>query len=185
MTDTSRFDTVPLERTALLAEFADARSMARAVRICRARDVGPLHAYSAGPAPEVADALEDRRRIAPSTLAGGLVGLAAGFGVATYASVVAYPIEVAGTDQAAWPAFVVPAFEVMILVAALSTFVAFLARCGLPRLVHPVFAAAAPSAGTGEDYLLVVETGGGVRRKDVFDLLLESGALRIEEVSWR
>ncbi|MGB7190358.1 MAG: DUF3341 domain-containing protein [Acidobacteriaceae bacterium] len=73
------------------------------------------------------------------TLIGGLLGAAAMFGMETWISVWAFPLNVAGRPYYSWPAFVVPAYEWTILYAGLSAAFGMLALCGLPQLYHPLF----------------------------------------------
>lgn len=73
------------------------------------------------------------------TLIGGLLGAAAMFGMETWISVWAFPLNIAGRPYYSWPAFVVPAYEWTILYAGLSAAFGMLALCGLPQLYHPLF----------------------------------------------
>jgi hypothetical protein len=70
---------------------------------------------------------------------GGLLGAAAMFGMETWISVWAFPLNIAGRPYYSWPAFVVPAYEWTILYAGLSAAFGMLALCGLPQLYHPLF----------------------------------------------
>jgi hypothetical protein len=64
---------------------------------------------------------------------------AAMFGMETWISVWAFPLNIAGRPYYSWPAFVVPAYEWTILYAGLSAAFGMLALCGLPQLYHPLF----------------------------------------------
>jgi hypothetical protein len=72
-------------------------------------------------------------------LGGGLAGCAGGFGLAWWSSVIAYPMNIGGKPFNSWPAFIVPTFEMTILVAGIATVMGMLALNGLPQPYHPVF----------------------------------------------
>ncbi|MFP3559408.1 DUF3341 domain-containing protein, partial [Paraburkholderia sp. SIMBA_049] len=73
------------------------------------------------------------------TLIGGIVGALGGYFLQWYSAVIDYPINVGGRPLHSWPSFVVPAFELTILGAALAAVFGMLVANGLPRLNHPVF----------------------------------------------
>jgi hypothetical protein len=61
------------------------------------------------------------------------------FGLETWISVWAYPLNIAGRPYFSWVAFVIPAYEWTILYAGLSAAFGMLALNGLPKMYHPVF----------------------------------------------
>jgi Alternative complex III, ActD subunit len=81
------------------------------------------------------DAALDRRKspVRIFTLVGGILGCAAGFAFPIY-TVLDWPLITGGKAIVSLPPFVVIAFELTILFAALMTVVGFLASSGLPRL---------------------------------------------------
>lgn len=124
----------------LLAEFDGPQRLQAAVE--RARDAGyrAMDAYTPFPVEGVAEALGARGRLLPPVaLAGGLAGMAGGYFLQYYASVVAYPLDVGGRPFHSWPAFVPITFELTILGAALATVLGMLALNGLPMPYHPLF----------------------------------------------
>ena len=74
---------------------------------------------------------------APNEWASG--GLAAGWGLQYWTSVIEYPMNIGGRPFNAWPAFVVPSFETTVLFAALAAVFGMLALNGFPQPYHPVF----------------------------------------------
>jgi hypothetical protein len=80
-----------------------------------------------------------RNEVSLVTLLGGLLGLAAMFGLETWISLWAYPLNIAGRPYFSWVAFVIPAYEWTILYAGLSAAFGMLALNGLPKTYHPVF----------------------------------------------
>jgi hypothetical protein len=73
--------------------------------------------------------------------AAAVFGAGYGYWVQYWGEAVDYPINVGGRPYHSWPAFIVSAFEFMLLVSVAAGLVAMLAASRLPRLYHPTFAA--------------------------------------------
>jgi Protein of unknown function (DUF3341) len=105
----------------VLASFAHVDAAADAIRALRARGIRNLVVYSAAPNHEIEEALD--HRVSPVrliTLIGGLTGCAAGFGMTLWMSY-DWPTLVGGKPIGSVPPYVVIAFELTILLGALST----------------------------------------------------------------
>jgi hypothetical protein len=105
----------------VLASFAHVDAAADAIRALRARGHRNLVVYSAAPNHEIEEALD--QSVSPVrlfTLIGGLTGCAAGFGMTIWMSL-DWPLVVGGKTIASIPPYVVTAFELTILLGALST----------------------------------------------------------------
>jgi hypothetical protein len=105
----------------LLASFEHVDAAADAIRALRARGHKHMTVYSAAPNHELEEALE--HRVSPVrliTLIGGLTGCAAGFGMTIWMSH-DWPVVVGGKPIGSIPPYVVIAFELTILLGALST----------------------------------------------------------------
>jgi hypothetical protein len=105
----------------LLASFAHVDAAADAIRALRARGHKNMTVYSAAPNHELEEALD--HRVSPVrliTLIGGLTGCAAGFGMTIWMSH-DWPTVVGGKPIGSIPPYVVIAFELTILLGALST----------------------------------------------------------------
>jgi hypothetical protein len=72
-------------------------------------------------------------------LIGGVLGGIMTFALQYYGWVIDYPLNVGGRPLNSWPAFLVPSIVLTILSAALTAFIAMLARNRLPRPYHPLF----------------------------------------------
>jgi hypothetical protein len=105
----------------ILASFVHVDAAADAIRALRARGHRNLVVYSAAPNHEIEEALD--HPVSPVrliTLIGGLTGCAAGFGMTIWMSL-DWPVLVGGKPIASIPPYVVIAFELTILLGALST----------------------------------------------------------------
>jgi hypothetical protein len=124
---------------ALVAEFDRPEALLHAVRLARKHGYRRMEAFSPFPVEGVAEALDfDEWRIAPIMLAGALLGGLAGFGMQAGASL-DFPLNVGGRPVVAGPAFVLIAFEIMVLGAVVAGVLALLVLNRLPRLNHPLF----------------------------------------------
>jgi hypothetical protein len=105
----------------LLASFVHVDAATDAIRALRAIGFRNLVVYTAAPNHEIEEALE--HSISPVrlfTLIGGLTGCAAGFGMTLWMSY-DWPVVVGGKPIGSVPPYVVIAFELTILLGALST----------------------------------------------------------------
>jgi hypothetical protein len=105
----------------LLASFAHVDAATDAIRALRAKGFRNLVVYTAAPNHEIEEALE--HSVSPVrlfTLIGGLTGCAAGFGMTLWMSY-DWPVVVGGKPIGSVPPYVVIAFELTILLGALST----------------------------------------------------------------
>jgi hypothetical protein len=105
----------------VLAAFVHLDAAADAVRALRARGHRDLVVYTSSPNHEIEEALD--HKVSPVrlfTLIGGLTGCAAGFGMTIWMSY-DWPTLVGGKTIGSIPPYVVIAFELTILLGALST----------------------------------------------------------------
>lgn len=124
----------------LLAEFDTPGQLLSAATGAYGAGYRRMDAYTPYAVHGVAEAIGfHKNTVALVTLIGGLLGAAAMFGMETWISVWAFPLNIAGRPYYSWPAFVVPAYEWTILFAGLSAAFGMLALCGLPQLYHPLF----------------------------------------------
>ena len=123
----------------MMAELQDAEQLLRAVRAARAAGFNHIEAYTPHPVEEISHELGHKSRLPMIVLAGGAIGAITGFALQYHAAVIDYPLRVAGKPAASWPAFVVVAFELTILFAALAAVFGMFVLNGLPQPYHPVF----------------------------------------------
>lgn len=174
----------PLPLYGLMAEFDDAGRLLEAVKRARADGYRRLDAYTPMPVRGLGEALGVRTSpVAWASLAGGVSGGAGGLFMEWYANVVSYPLNIGGRPEAAWPAFVLPAFELTVLGATLCVVLAMLVLNRLPRLNHPVFEAPRFSAAEVDRFFLCIEAADPRFLPERTRAFLEAcGALSVSEV---
>lgn len=124
----------------LMARYKNAMALLAAARKAREQGYSAIEAYSPFPVEGLSDCLEQKESALPwIVFTGGVIGAVSGFMMEYIANVWAYPLNIGARPFNSWPAFVPIAFELTILVAAISGFVGLVLRCGFPRLNHPVF----------------------------------------------
>ena len=168
----------------LLAEFTTAERTVAAAR--RAREVGyrRLDAFAPYPAEGLAEAVGMRGTSIPLfVLGGGLAGGIGGYALQVYIAMVAYPLNVGGRPLHSWPAFVVVAFELVILGAALAAVLGMLALNGLPMPYHPVFNVPSFKRASQDGFFLAIEASDPkFDRARTFEFLKSLGAKEVNEV---
>jgi hypothetical protein len=88
----------------------------------------------------LAEALGHEFTIVPlCTLLGGMAGALGGYFLQWYSMAKLYPLNVGGRPLNSWPQFIPVTFELTVLIASLSAFLAVLIFNRLPELHHPVF----------------------------------------------
>ena len=143
----------------LMAEFATPSELVAAARKTREAGYTKIDAYSPYPIEELNEALRlPRNRVPLVVLLGGLAGLAGGYGLEYWASVMAYPLNIGGRPFHSMPAFIVPAYETTILFASIGAVVGMIALNGLPMPYHPVFNVPAFEGASSDKLFLTIET---------------------------
>lgn len=142
----------------LMAEFDSAAGIVRAAEAVHRAGYRRVDAYTPYPMEEVLDALHLHETHVPKiVLAGGILGLIGGLALQYWTSVVEYPMNIGGRPAAAWPAWVVPAFETTVLFAALAAVFGTLALCGFPQPYHPVFNVPGFALASRDKFFIAIE----------------------------
>jgi hypothetical protein len=143
----------------LMAEFSSATALVSAARRTREAGYTKIDAYAPYPIVELNDALKlPRNRVPLGVLLGGLAGLAAGYGLEYWASVIEYPLNIGGRPLHSMPSFIVPAYETTILFASLAAVIGMIVLNGLPMPYHPVFNVPRFAAASSDGFFLTIET---------------------------
>jgi hypothetical protein len=158
----------------VLGSFIHVDAAVDAIRALRARGHRNLVVYSAAPNHEIEEALD--HSVSPVrlfTLIGGLTGCAAGFGMTIWMSL-DWPLLVGGKTIASIPPYVVIAFELTILLGALSTVTAVAL---LSVLLGKRGIAYDPSF--SDDRIGIFVPAGGEQLRPVEQLLRTAGAVEV------
>lgn len=152
------------ETYALLAEFDSARRLVEAAKELRSRGYRRLEAFTPFPIeglPELLGYRDDKVPVA--MLIGGAAGAALGFAMQVYTSL-DFPLRIGGRPLVAAPAFMLIAFEMLVLGAVLSGIATMLIANRLPRLNHPVFEAERFDLSADNRFFLAILAGKGFDR---------------------
>jgi hypothetical protein len=141
-----------------MAEYDNATALVDAATKARLAGYRNMDAYSPIPIHEMDEALGLRRtRLPLLVLIGGILGGIGGFGLETWVSAVAYPMNVGGRPLISWPLFIPVTFETTVLGAALTAFFGMWALNKLPQPYHPVFNVDAFARASTDRFFLVIE----------------------------
>jgi hypothetical protein len=167
----------------LVAEFETHEQLMRAAERSYAAGFRSIDAYAPFPVEGLAEALGKKNRIPLLVLLGGIVGGLGAYFMQWFANVISYPINVGGRPLHSWPAFVPITFELTVLGAALTAFVASLALNGLPRPYHPLFNLPAFERASQDRFFLCIEaTDAQFNLVDTRDFLSTLAPITIAEV---
>lgn len=143
----------------VMAEFDTGNDLVEAARKTMAQGFTKVEAYTPVPIEELNDIIHKKRTVLPKlVLTGGLTGMATGFALQYWASVIEYPMNVGGRPFASWTTFIVPSYELTILFAALTAAIGMIVLSGLPQPYHPVFNVPAFEAASSDRFFLTIET---------------------------
>jgi len=142
----------------LMAEFQDPNELVAAAHRAYHEGYRRMDAYSPLPIEELHEAIGfGHTRLPLIVLIGGIIGGLSGFALQSWASIVAYPLNIGGKPLFSWPAFIPVTFECTILGAALSAVFGMLALNGLPQPYHPVFNVPRFSLASRSGFFLCIE----------------------------
>ena len=169
----------------VMAEFDSGQALVDAARRAVAQGFTKLEAYSPVPIEELNDIIHKKRTILPTlVLAGGLTGMATGFALQYWASVIEFPMNVGGRPMASWPTFLIPSYELTILFASITAAVGMIMLCGLPQPYHPVFNVERFSMASSDKFFLVLESADPKFERPVTSEFLRSlGAKGVYDVA--
>jgi len=140
----------------VMAEFKSAEVLKNAVRQARERGYRRLDAFTPFPVEGLAEEIGFAdRRVPLATLAGGIFGVAVGYGMQVYTNL-DYSLNIGGRPIVAPTAFMLIAFELLVLFAVLSGIGAMLILNRLPRLHHPLFVADRFDTASLDRFFLVI-----------------------------
>lgn len=124
----------------LMAEFDRPSDLVEAAHQAHERGYRKMDGYSPYPIEELSEAIGfHHTRLPLIVLIGGMIGCLGGYLLQYWASVIEYPMNIAGRPLNSWPSFIPVTFETTVLFAALAAVFGMLGLNGLPMPYHPVF----------------------------------------------
>jgi hypothetical protein len=166
-----------------MAEFDNGNALVEAARQAMAKGFTRVEAYSPVPIEELNDIIHKTRTILPRlVLAGGLTGMATGFALQYWASVIEFPMNIGGRPLASWPTFIVPSYELTILFAALTAAIGMIVLNGLPQPYHPVFNVERFAMASSDKFFLVIESS-DIKFGEAASFLQSAGAKGVYDVA--
>ena len=159
----------------VMAEFDNPTSLVNAAREARARGYRKLDAYSPFPIEALTEALHlPKSKLPLIVLIGGILGGLTGYLMQYYVTVIYFPLNIAGRPLDSWPMYIVIAFELTILFAALSAVFGLLAVCGLPMPYHPTFNVPRFALASRNRFFLCIEAADPLFDRKATEEFLES-----------
>lgn len=142
----------------VMAEFTTPDEYVSALRKVRAAGYTQFDGYSPMPIHEASEAMGlPNNPVALMVLIGGILGGLGGFALATWVSMVGYPVNIGGRPLFSWPAFIPPVFETTVLLAAFAAVFGMLAINGLPLHYHPVWNVPAFARASQDRFFVCIE----------------------------
>jgi hypothetical protein len=124
----------------IMAEFSTADELVDAVRAAVQKGYHKMDAYSPVPIEELHELLHIHdNRVSLFTLIGGLCGGLGGFGLLSWTSSLAYPLNIGGRPLISVPMFIPITFECTVLISGLTAAISMILLNGLPMPYHPCF----------------------------------------------
>jgi hypothetical protein len=168
----------------LLAEFDSPTALVAAARRTYAEGYRRFDSFSPFPIHELFDAMHCHdRRVPLFVLLGGIAGAVTGFGLQSWVSAIAYPLNIGGRPYISWPMFIPVTFELTILFAALTAVLSWIVLNGLPMPYHPVFNVRRFASASRDGFFLAIEAADPkFDRTRTLEFLKSLGAKEINDV---
>jgi hypothetical protein len=142
----------------LVAEFVRPEELFRAAEAARAHGYRKMDAFTPFPIEGLAKALGKRSYLPFFVFLAGCIGGVGAYFMQWYANAVSYPLNIGGRPIHSWPAFIPITFELTVLAAALTAFLAVFVCSGLPRHHHPLFDLPQFERASQDRFFLCIET---------------------------
>ncbi len=168
----------------LLAQYEDVSSLMKAAKVVRDAGYESWDCHSPFPVHGIDPAMGIQRTRLPYIIMGmGMLGTCTALVMQWWMNAVDYPFIISGKPYWSVPANIPIAFELTVLFAGVTAFIATLAMNGLPRYHHPLFNSDRFAAATDDKFFIAIEANdpkydaAGTR-----ELLQATGATAIESV---
>jgi hypothetical protein len=169
----------------MMAEFETPTQLVEAARKVREAGFKKFDAYTPYPIHELDDAMDlHDNRVSLFTLIGGIVGGLSGFGLCSWVSAVALPLNIGGRPLISVPMFIPITFELTILIGGLTAAISMILLNGLPLPYHPVFNVEKFANASRSKFFICIESDDPKFDRDGTASFLESlGPEEISEVA--
>jgi Protein of unknown function (DUF3341) len=169
---------------AVLAGFDSERALRLALEGLKAAGLADLETYTPRPLADEPGHTEAAGSPLPLLMfIAGMLGFAAFFLLMTYANTRAYPLDIGGRPNFAWPAFVPIAFEIGVLCAMVTGFVGYFVICRMPQLYDPVDACEHFPEASRDGWFVAVRAHESEALRTARDLLQTLHPISLEEFS--
>jgi hypothetical protein len=177
-------EALPKKLYGLMAEFAEHDQLLHAARKTYAEGYRDVDAFSPFPIDGLPEAIgHEHSNIPFVTLIGGMIGGLGGYFMQWIAMARLYPLNVGGRPYNSWPNYIPITFELTVLIASLTAFLAVFVFNKLPQLHHPVFNVPEFHRASIDRFFLLIEAEDPEFKMDRTRAFLNSlGARKISEV---
>jgi hypothetical protein len=163
----------------LLAGFESQEALSRALDRLAAAELDHIETYS--PAPLNESSPPGGSPLPLVMFIAGMLGFIGFFLLMTYADVHAYPLDIGGRPQFAWPAFVPIAFELGVLCAMGAGFVGYFVKCRMPQLYDPIDECETLKQASRDGWFVAVRACDIDRLAKAHEMLLPLQPMSVEE----
>ena len=169
----------------LLAGFDSERELRLALERLKAAGVANIETYTPQPLgdEEPADAESSGSPLPLLMFIAGMCGFVGFFLLMSYADTRAYPLDIGGRPNFAWPTFVPIAFELGVLCAMVAGFVGYFVICRMPHLYDPVDACEHLPKASRDGWFVAIRARDAAPISAARDLLHALDPLSLEEFS--
>ena len=151
-------ESLPKTLHGLMAEFIEHDNLLHAARKTYAEGYRKIDAFSPFPIEGLAEAIgHEHSNIPFVTLIAGMIGGLGGYFMQWIANARLYPLNVGGRPYNSWPNFIPITFELTILLASVTAFLAVFVFNKLPQLHHPVFNVPEFARASSDRFFLLIE----------------------------
>lgn len=168
----------------IMAEYPEAEALIAGIRKVRGQGYTKLEAYTPFPVEGLTEELgQPKTKIQWMILVGAICGGLGGFGLQTWTTTMAYPLNYGARPYFSWPAYIPVTFELTVLAAAFTAVIGMIVLNGLPQPYHPVFNVREFDAASKDKFFLVIEAEDPKFNAEAVKTALKgSGATSVHEV---
>ena len=161
----------------IVGQFTHEAALVHAVSEIRQAGLGPVETFTPAPL----SASDGTSRLPVIILLGGVITGAASFLLQCYSAMLAYPFDIGGRPDFAWPSYIPTVFENAILGAIGAGFLGFVLMARLPKLYDPVDDIPIMRNASRDGWMVQLCETDAEALGRARTLMLDLGAVRVEE----